>query len=113
MKTTVTKSFEFSASYSDAGKVFGHNYVLRATFHSQDATVEHGLSEKIENSLIQKMHSRDLGQDVEFLKNTPPNDLSRLRVFWGVIAEATRPAQLVSLCLERDRRTQWTIASSD
>ena len=111
MPATVTKSFEFSASHSAAGKVFGHNYILHAAFHVHNASEETGLSEKIERSLIQKMHSRDLGSDVEFLKNVPPDDLSRLKVFWEIIARETRPARLESLCLERNRHTRWTLTA--
>ena len=111
MKATVTKIFEFSASHSQGGRVLGHNYVLRATFHAVEPSAENGLSEKIDNALIKKIHSRDLGE-VDFLKNTPPEDLPLLRSFWVVITQATRPAQLESLRLERDRRTQWTLASS-
>ena len=115
MRASVTKSFEFSASYSlptPAGrseKVLGHNYVLRATFQAEDASQEHGLDEKINQALIQKMHSRDFGLHVDFLKNVSPSDLSRLKVFWRIITEATRPTRLQSLCLERDRHTQWTL----
>ena len=113
MPATVTKTFEFSASHSQDGKVFGHNYVLRCTFLATDASAEAGLTEKIESSLIHKLHSRDLGESVDFLKNVALNDLSLLRAFWRVITEATRPSQLHSLRLKRDRRTEWMLVASD
>lgn len=109
MKSTLTKSFEFSASYSDGSKVFGHNYVLRATFVASDFSEEAGLAEKIDSALIQKIHSRDFGLHVDFLKNTPPNDPARLKVFWEKITQAVQPLRLHSLCLERDRKTRWTL----
>ena len=112
MSATFTKIFEFSASHSRDGRVLGHNYVLRFVFLASDVSVEEGLTEKIEIALIRKLHSRDLG-DVDFLKHTAINDLALLRAFWPIALEATRPAQLHSLCLERDRVTQWTLTPSD
>ena len=111
MQATFTKSFEFSASYSKDGKVFGHNYILRATFQAASAADERGLSEKIDQVLIQKMHSRDFGLHVDFLKTTPADDLSRLKVFWEIIQKAAEPVRLESLCLERDRRTSWALSA--
>ena len=102
MPATVTKNFEFSASLSQGKKVLGHNYILRATFEASDLSAENGLAEKIEKTLIEKVHSRDLGET---------NDLALLKDFWGVVTQATRPAKLLSLCLERDRRTQWTFTN--
>ena len=99
-------------SHSEKGKILGHNYVLSATFQAADASAEEGLTEKIGEALIQKVHSRDLGESVDFLKNVALNDLSLLRAFWTVITQATRPAQLQSLSLQRDRHTQWTLTPS-
>ena len=112
MTATVTKTFEFSASHSHGGKVLGHNYILRCTFPAADVSVEEGLSETIEKVLIQNVHSRDLGESVDFLKNVPPDELSLLKVFWGLITQAVPHAPLRALCLERDRKTQWTLSAS-
>ena len=109
MTATFTKIFEFSASHSRGAKVTGHNYTLEATFAAADASAERGLEEKIDKALIQKVHSRDLGQHVDFLKGRPLDDLSLLNSFWTVVAEATRPAELRALSLRRDRRTRWTL----
>ena len=111
MTATVTKTFEFSASHSHGGKVIGHNYILRCTFPATDASAEKGLSEKIEKVLIQKIHSCDLSESVDFLKNVPPNELSLLKVFWTLIAQALPHAPLEALSLQRDRQTQWTLSS--
>ena len=113
MIVTLTKTFQFSASHGHNGKVLGHNYTLKATFRAPDAKVEEGLAEKVERSLIQKVHSRDLGEHVDFLKNVALSDPVLLRAFWDVLEPATRPAALRSLTLERDRRTQWTLSASD
>ena len=113
MITTVTKIFEFSASHAHADRVVGHNYTLRATFYAPDERTEAGLGEKIEVSLIQKLHSRDLGEHVDFLKGVPLNDPALLKAFWAVLEPAVLPAVLRSLSLERDRRTRWTLAAPD
>ena len=112
MTVTFTKTFQFSASYAQYGKVLGHNYTLRATFRANDEKAEEGLTEKVESSLIQKLHSKDLGEHVDFLKGVALNDPAMLKAFWAVLEPAVRPAVLHSLSLERDRRTQWTIAAS-
>ena len=75
--------------------------------------MEAGLVEKIESSLIQKLHSRDLGEHVDFLKGVPLNDPALLKAFWAVLEPAVLPAVLRSLSLERDRRTRWTLAASE
>ena len=113
MDVTLTKTFQFSASFADGNRVEGHNYTLKATFHAADERAEEGLDEKIEKSLIQKLHSRDLGEHVDFLKGVPLNDPSLLKVFWSVLAPAVHPVVLYSLSLERDRKTAWTLAASD
>ena len=109
MTATFTKVFEFSASHSAGAKVIGRNYALEATFAAPDADTERGLEEKIDRALIQKLHSRDLGQHVDLLKGRPLDELSLLQSFWTVVVEASRPAKLQTLALRRDRRTQWTL----
>ena len=112
MTATVTKTFEFSASHAHGDKVIGHNYTLRAVFQVSDEHAETGLSDKIEKCLIQKVHSRDLGQHVDFLKGAALNELALLKAFWAVIEPSVHPTVLHSLSLERDRRTLWTLTAS-
>ena len=113
MTATVTKIFEFSASHSEGARILAHNYVLRATFHASDKKDEQGLSEKIDRALIRKLHSKDLGENGDILKNKPLDDLSLLKVFWGVVVDVARPVRLCRLTLQRDRTTQWTLTESD
>ena len=113
MIVTLTKTFQFSASFAEGNKVLGRNYTLRVTFRAPDGRLEEELAEKVERSLIQKLHSRDLGEDVDFLKGTELNDPVLLKKFWAVLEPAVRPAVLSSLSLERDRRTEWKLATSD
>ena len=112
MTTRVTKTFEFSASHTEGSKIVGHNYTLRTTFIAPDARLESGLQEKIERSLIQKVHSMDLGEHVDFLKGVAPNGPELLKAFWAALEPVVRPSVLCSLSLEQDRRTLWTISSS-
>ena len=111
MTSFLTKSYEFSASYSEADKVVGHNYVLRATFEACGDGTEETLDKKIQDALIKKIHSSDLGQHVDFLKNKQITDLSLLRSFWPLVAQAALPARLERLSLERDRTTQWALTA--
>ena len=105
----LTKSFEFSACYSSGNRVIAHNYRLEAAFEDFSELLEPDLDRKIQNALIQKIHSRDLGQDVDFLRGVSLSDISLLKAFWPLVAETAKPAMLASLSLERDARTRWTL----
>jgi hypothetical protein len=109
MKAKLSKAFEFSASYSCGKRVMAHNYRLEATWEDVSEQSEPDLDRKIQNALIQKIHSRDLGQDVDFLRGVVLTDVSLLEAFWPVISEAAKPAKLTTLSLERDARTRWTL----
>ena len=111
MTSFLTKSYEFSASYSEVDKVVGHNYVLRATFETSGDDAGEALDKKIQDTLIKKIHSSDLGQHVDFLKNKKITDLTLLKTFWPLVAQAALPARLERLCLERDRTTQWALTA--
>ncbi len=113
MKLTLTKAYEFSASYSSGKRVIAHNYRLIAIFENVAEFSETGLDSNVHSSLIQKIHSRDLGQDVDFLRDVVLSDVSLLKAFWPLVAEAIKPANLVSLSLERDRLTRWTLTDLD
>ena len=106
---TLTKSYAFSASYSSGPRVIAHNYRLEATFDGLQEDAEPELDQKIQNTLIQKIHSRDLGKDVDFLRGKTLSDTILLGAFWPVLSQIVLPATLRSLTLERDARTRWTL----
>ena len=106
---TLTKSYVFSASHSAGARVIAHNYRLEAVFDGVTESEEPAMDKKIQDGLIQKIHSRDLGQHVDFLKGKALGETSLLEVFWPLVAQLARPAALKSLSLERDARTRWTL----
>jgi len=105
-KALFTKLFYFSASFSHGREVHGHNYTLGVTVEYSPKLDEALLAQKIQTSLIDKIHSRDLGLDVDFLKKIPISDYNLLKVFSAVLAREIRPARLHGLFLERDGRTR-------
>ena len=109
MAISLTRSYEFSASFAQAEKVSGHNYILKVTWAVEDDSAEKPLDEKVRTALIQKVHSKDLSMNVDFLKGLAITDLSLLKAFWPLIAQVSLPARLELLCLERDKRTQWAL----
>lgn len=110
MKITFTKRFYFSASFSNGGRVYGHNYTLGVTTDAMDENFEIEFEKKIEDSLIKKLQTRDLGLDVDFLKGAHINDANLLKIFWGILKKEIQPAPLYSLSLERDGRTQTVMS---
>jgi len=106
MKILLTKIFYFSASHSQAGKIFGHNYALGVTTRVVDQDSERLLEEKVNGSLIRRIHSRDLGLHVDFLKEVAINDQNLLEVFWKILERDMRPLILLKLTLAKDERTQ-------
>lgn len=106
MTATLTKYFSFSASYSKGQKVTGHNYVLGVTTGELHEHEETFLERGVREALIQKVHSRDFGDHVEFLKGTDFSDHALLKAFWPVIQEAVKPIRLEALSLERDGKTK-------
>ena len=106
MKALWTKLFYFSASFSRGDKVYGHNYTLSVTVHFSETLSEDGVEKKINDSLIQKIHSRDLGLDVDFLRKTEITDFNLLKNFSKIISTAIKPAKLHSLSLDHDSRTK-------
>ena len=106
---TLTKSYVFSASYSSGPRVIAHNYRLKASFDGLEEGAEPELDKKIQSVLIQKIHSHDLGQDVDFLRGRPLSDTSLLDAFWPLFTQIALPARLISLSLERDANTRWTL----
>lgn len=110
MNTTFTKFFPFSASRSSGARVPGHNYVLGVTTSVPKESQETELVRRIEESLIRKIHTRDLA-DVDFLRPVPEGDEGLLRAFWPVVEASVVPAKLLVLTLERDRRTTTTLSA--
>ncbi len=106
MNILLTKTFHFSASYSKAGKVFGHNYTLGATIQSADPDSERVLEEKVNAFIIHRVESRDLGLHVDFLKGVPINDQNLLNIFWEIVEREIKPLVLSRLTLARDERSQ-------
>ena len=106
-KASLTKSFDFSASHASAGKILGYNYRLHV--HFEGAPDENAVAAKISSSLISKIHSHDLGEHVDFLKDVPLQGPELVRAFWRVIERAVAPEDLRSLTLEQDSRTRWTL----
>ena len=109
MRHTFTKIFCFSASVESHGRVTGHNYKLGVTVDDLEESVESRFEAALQKSLIDKIHSRDLGADVDFLKGKDLNDKTLLEAFGGVIQKIIAPLSLRSLTLERDERTIRTL----
>ena len=105
-KVLWTKLFYFSASFSKNTEVHGHNYTLAVTLRFSGKLDEVLVEEAIEKALIQKIHSRDLGRDVDFLKNVKITDLNLLKVFSEIISREIRPIRIERLSLRRDPRTE-------
>ncbi len=108
-RTKLTKRFPFSASYASNGKVYGHNYVLEATFDYVDPAAEARIEKQIKDSLISKMESKDLGLHVDFLKGVTIREDLLLETFFRIAAAAIAPARILSLSLERDAKTKFTL----
>ena len=109
MKVSLTKTFYFSASHSQAGKIFGHNYRLGVTTQVADQDSERVLEAKVNGSIIQRVQSRDLGLHVDFLKGISISDQNLLEVFWNILERKMKPLALLKLTLARDERTQVTM----
>lgn len=101
----ITKYFHFSASHQYRDKVFGHNYVLGITLGSLNEADEEKLIKNIHTHLIDKVHSRDLGMGVDFLKGKEINDRTLLESFAKIIEGVIPVSTLKSLTLKRDERT--------
>ncbi|MBI2095014.1 MAG: hypothetical protein HYT89_02475 [Candidatus Omnitrophica bacterium] len=109
MRHTFTKIFCFSASAESHGRVTGHNYKLGVTVDGLEENAEGGFEEAVQKALIEKIHSRDLGTDVDFLKGKALGDQALLEIFGGIIQKIIAPLGLRSLTLERDERTIRTL----
>ena len=106
MKITSLKKFSFSASYGEKGRVIGHNYALGVLTDALDEAQEKMLERVVQRSLIQRIDSRDLTLDVDFLKDTEITDINLLHTFWKLLEPSLRPILLRALFLEKDGRSQ-------
>ncbi len=111
MDAVLTKLFRFSASHAHGTKVLGHNYALGVLVAPLGPEEETAFAEKVETSLIRRLDSRDLGQDVDFLRGVAIADEALLRAFWRVLEPAVAPVRLRGLWLERDSRTRTTLSA--
>lgn len=109
-KARLTRLFYFSASFSRGREVHGHNYTLAVTVDFSTKLDEALLDEKIQRSVISKIHSRDLGADVDFLKKTEITDFNLLNIFSKIISREIKPWKLRGLSLDRDARTRLSVA---
>lgn len=109
MDAELTKGFSFSASYRSGDRSIGRNYILRVTVHALPESEENEFEKTVQNELIEKIHTRDLSDNVDFLKNTAIDDLALLRAFRKRLAASLARFQPKRLTLERDARTETTI----
>lgn len=112
MKSTLTKFFPFSCSFSKDGKVWGRNFRLGLTTHAMDEKTEDIFVQTVKDKLIRHVDSKDLGIHVDFLKNWDKTDLGLLRAFKAFLKPDIAPVTLKSLSLERDENTV-TVLSED
>ena len=108
-----TKLFYFSASFFRGREVHGHNYTLIVTLKYSDRFNEFAVEQKIKKSIIDKIHSRDLGHDVDFLRGVPITDLNLLKIFSEIITREIQPVKLTELSLERDKNTRLLITAAE
>ena len=109
MEALLTKFFRFSASHSVGDKIYGHNYSLGVTVQALSLEEEKRFELLVEDTLIRRLESRDLGLHVDFLKSTPIEDSALLDAFWKLLEEKIKPARLRSLSLDRDSRTKTSL----
>ena len=105
MKFTFTKYFCFSSSFSKGAQIFGHNYILGVTTDWLEEGDQRIFEKKINEALISKIHSHDLGLHVDYFKNVSIDDRAVLTVFSEIIRGEIAPLELRELTLERDQKT--------
>ena len=99
-------------SDSKNDKIVGHNYILGVTIKILDGAEEQFLVKMIEDNIIQKIHSRDLGFDVDFFKNSSIGEPFMLERFQTLIENLIKPLSILSLSLERDSNTIFTLSKT-
>ena len=110
MNITLTKKFPFSASFKSKDRLVSHNYTLSVSTACPNEGWGRTLESKVRESLICHIDSRDLGLDVDFLKNIEMTEMNILKIFWGRLQNVIQPTQLILLSLESDAHTQWSLS---
>ena len=109
MATELTKFFSFSACHTSSGKVLGRNYRFGITVEWVNQAQEERLIETVRRELISKVHTRDLGENVDFLKNISIDDASLLKEFKKRLSAALMGFNIKRLTLERDSETSTVL----
>ena len=105
MDAELTKSFAFSASYRSGARSVGANYILSVSLPALDGAAEKEFEGAVQDSLISKLHARDLSENVDFLRGAEMTDAGLLRAFWAVLAGPLAHHRVRRLALQRDART--------
>ena len=106
MQTRLTKKFQFSASFKNGERMIGHNYVFGVVTQALSEADEKAFENTVRRLLIDRIDSRDLGLNVEFLKNIEINELNLLKSFWKLLEHEILPLRLSEIFLEKDGRSQ-------
>ena len=110
MDVELTKAFSFSSSYTIGSRSIGRNFVLRLTVRALSEDEERALESLVEQELVSHLHTRDLSQNVDFLKNVEKTDQALLRAFWERLSRPLAPYGPKRLALERDAHTVTTLS---
>ena len=109
MDAELTKSFAFSASHKSGARSIGANYVLFITLPALDEASEKEFESLVQRELIAKVHTRDLSENVDFLKGLEISDAALLRAFREKLEKPLAGHALRRLALQRDARTVTTL----
>src|SRR3989338_5709939 len=108
MRMELTKTFSFSACHTASGRILGRNYLLKIALEWLPEAREKILSDIVRREILSKVHTRDLGEDVFFLKRTEIDDASILKAFWQRLSGPLEDFQVKYLTLQRDSETSTT-----
>lgn len=100
------QKFNFSVSFSNGGKVTGHNYSLAVTTDCLSDEEEKTFIRRINETLISKIHSRDLSL-MNFLDGKPITERGLLEKFYKIIKTGAEPFEIHGLELQRDSRASF------
>ena len=109
MDAELTKSFVFSASHRSGARSIGANYTLFLTLPALDEAAEKELDAVVQSELIEKIHTRDLSESVDFLKGVEITDAALLKAFRVRLERPLARHGLRRLALQRDARTVTTL----
>ena len=110
MNLTLEIQFPFSACFDEAGGgLAAHNYSLRLLTEPLARADEKRLRTAVDDGLIRRIASRDLGRDVDFLKGKPLTESVVLSEFHKRIEPLIAPSPVLRLSLERADGTRLTL----